>query len=123
MEELVIIADKGRANRKVANVTVTPKLNRILINRAALDLMVKEYGKNFDCAMLLKSKTSIKSFWIKPCKEEDFGSRNIGKGNIKTISCSLLLRELKWKEPEAKKFHVIWDADNQAMKVNIEKSL
>lgn len=123
MEKLEIIVDESRMSRHIANVKVTPKLHRLLINRTALDIMIQEYGKNFDCTQLLKSPTNPKAFWIKPCSKEDHGSRKLGNGSAKTVGCSLLLKTLNWVDNGSQKFKAVWDADNQAIKVDLDDIL
>jgi hypothetical protein len=123
MEKLELIAVKnGKVKGNIANITITPKLDRVSFSRAAIDLMIKEYGQQFTCTQLLKSKNN-KTLWVKPCNEEDAESRSLGKGKSKSLHCQSLFQALGWEETEPKKFLVVWDTQNQAVRIDLSKSL
>jgi hypothetical protein len=123
--QLEVITNDRRAKEvkeAITEISMVPKLKRIVINRASLDIMVKNYKQNFNSVVLLKNPESNESFWIRPCVSEQVGARKlstIGK-NTKIISCRPLFYKLNWLVGKTSKFPTTWDKKNNALKVELE---
>lgn len=108
----------------VATISLIPKLRRIVINKATLDTMVKNYKRNFCSVVLLKDPEIDKTFWIRPCVPEHKGARKLGTigKNTRILSCSHLFKKLEWlKTGDSKKaILATWDKENKALKVDLD---
>lgn len=118
---LVIISDKRHVNRGKPMVSINTRLRRMVINKSARELMIKNYGKEFEFVQLMMDPQIPNVYWMSPCEENDEGSRrlNAGTGATRSVSCSLLLNQLDYSSDTTKSYAVTWDSDNRAVKVDL----
>jgi hypothetical protein len=118
---LEVVIDKRRTHRDSARISVNPKLNRIVINKKARELIERNHKKQLTHVQLLRDPDVQNAFWMRPCEPTDIGARQIdtSSGTTLTVSCRLLLKELKWKAKETQSFPISWDAENNAAKVDL----
>ena len=118
---LQVLIDKRHRHRDKPMVSVNPKLKRIVIYKKARELMIKEYGKEFETVLILFDPKIKDSFWLRPCRSDEEGARqlNATSDTTRTLSCSLLLKELGWVGTKTERFAVTWDAENDAARVYI----
>jgi hypothetical protein len=120
---LIIISDKRHVNRGKPSVSINAKLRRIVINKSARELMIKNYGKEFEFVQLMLETEIPNVFFMAPCEEDDEGSRrlNAGTGATRSVSCSLLLNQLGYESDTTKSYAVAWDAVNRSIKVDLSQ--
>lgn len=118
---LVIISDKRQVNRGKPMVSLNSKLRRMVINKSARELMIKNYGKEFEFVQLMMDPEVPNVFWMAPCEENDEGARrlNAGTGATRSVSCSLLLNQLGYESEKTQSYAVSWDLVNRAIKVDL----
>lgn len=118
---LVIISDSRHVNRGKPMVSINTRLRRMVINKSARELMIKNYGKEFEFVQLMMDPQIPNVYWMAPCEESDEGSRrlNAGTGATRSVSCSLLLNQLGYSSDTTKSYAVIWDSSNRAIKVDL----
>jgi hypothetical protein len=121
---LVVVSDRRHANRDKPMVSVNYKLKRLIINKSARELMVSYYKKEFENVLLLRDTERSDAFWLMPCSPDVEGARqlNTGGGYTRTVSCSLLLNELKWKSNKTETYPVVYDRENKAFRVDLDQS-
>jgi hypothetical protein len=118
---LVVVSDKRYVNRGRPTISINPKLRRIIINATARELMIEHYKSEFEHVLLLMDPEVPNCFWMRPISADTEGARqlNATSGSTRTVSCSLLLNELKWKSTKTESYAVIWDSENNAAKVDL----
>lgn len=118
---LFIISDSRNVNRGKPMVSINTRLRRMVINKSARELMIKNYGKEFEYVQLMMDLEVPKCFWMAPAGENDEGARrlNAGSGATRSVSCSLLLNQLGYESEKTKSYAAIWDSTNRAIKVDL----
>ncbi len=118
---LVIISDSRSVNRGKPMVSINTRLRRMVINKSARELMIKNYGKEFEFVQLMMDLEVPNCFWMAPCGENDEGARrlNAGTGASRSVSCSLLLNQLGYSRETTESYAVAWDSSNRAIKVDL----
>jgi hypothetical protein len=120
---LKVLIDKRHEYRDQAMVSINPKLKRIVIYKAAREMMIKHYGKEFETVLILWDPKIKNAFWLRPCPPEERGARqlNATSDTTRTLSCRLLLQELDWKGTKTERFPIAWDKENDAARVDLKR--
>lgn len=120
---LTILSDKRHVNRRNAMVSINKRLRRLVINKSARELMIKNYGKEFEFVQLMIDPEVPNCFWMAPAEENDEGARrlNSGTGATRSLSISLLLNQLGYKNEKTQSYAVTWDSSNRAIKVDLSQ--
>lgn len=121
---LQVLIDKRHEYRDQAMVSINPKLKRIVIYKAAREMMIKHYRKAFETVLILWDSKIKNAFWLRPCPPEEKGSRQLSatSDTTRTLSCRLLLQQLEWKGTKTERFPIAWDEKNDAARVDLSKS-
>jgi len=121
---LETLIDARHEHRDQAMVSINPKLQRIVIYKAAREMMIQKYGEEFEAVLIQMDGKNKIAFWLKPCRREERGSRqlNTTSATTRTLSCRLLLQRLEWKGTKTERFHIAWDEKNEAARVDLSKS-
>lgn len=116
---LELLIDERHRHGERPMVSINPKLKRIVMYRSTRELMVQNYGEQFEAVVILIDRSIKDAFWIRPCRLDVEGARRLHKTSdtTRSLSCSLLLQQLQWKGEKTQRFPVEWDAENSAAKV------
>lgn len=121
---LRLVSDPKHEKRGSCLVAIDPKRKRLSMYKEARNMMIEEYGKEFEHVQLFVDDENKAKFWIKPCEENSAGSRKLDAASksTRTLSISLLLQELDWLPEETMKLDIGWDKENEAGVVELPKS-
>jgi hypothetical protein len=130
--EWTLVADaRGRTEAGQTLISISRKLNRLLLFKETYDHMVKEYGEEFDHVQIHYLSSDRSQVLLVPCKRGDRGARKIttnrSRGSISTrgIGVQLLLKMTEWNPPHdnAIQFSAEWAKGLKGLLFDMNKPL
>ena len=121
----VLVSEKHkRFNQPV--VTLSPKLQRLTLNRAAFSMLVKEYAGESQYAQILwDDEDNSGIFWIVLCEATAPGCRKLDVSSRSTRTCCIttLIESLGYTSSDTSHYHLTWDKQIKGGKVNTNEPL
>jgi hypothetical protein len=108
-------------------VTISPKLERLTLNRAAFSMLVEEFGKPSEyCQILWDEDNDSTIFWITLCDITSLGSRrlDVSSKSTRTCSISILIDSLGWDpSTDTSRYNMTYDKKLKAGMVDTKNPL
>lgn len=108
-------------------VSIQMKKKRLMINKMAWALLVKQNGSESDYIEILVDDSEGKNnaFWVRLCDQESLGSRKLDKSSPSTRTCNIsdLISALDLDISTTTRYGMEVDKTQKAAKVDVAKPL